>query len=92
MKRLLEAYVCLLVLLGATVGFSFVDLGNVNGLLAFSLAAMKAGLVVMVFMEVWTSRPLVRIFCGASLLWLAILIVGPMHDYLTRFPLRFPLW
>lgn len=92
MRRLYLTFGALLLLLGTTVAAAFIDLGDWNGGVAFTLAGAKAILVAAVFMELRASSVLVRVFCVASLLWLAVLIVGPMHDYVTRTPLRFPLW
>jgi cytochrome c oxidase subunit IV len=78
-------FVALLFLTAATTGVSFVDLGeNWNALAALVIAIVKAGLVILYFMHVRFSPPLVWIVVGAGFFWLAILLVLLGGDVLTR--------
>ncbi len=80
----------LLLLLALTYGVSHVDLGPLNIVVALIIAAVKAVLVILVFMEVrWSSR-LTWIVAGAGFFWLLILIGLTLGDYLTRIPIPAP--
>ena len=74
----------LLVLTVATVAVAFIDLGGLNNLTALAIAGVKAALVVLWFMHVRGSSPLVRATVCAGGLWLAILIGLTLVDYTTR--------
>jgi cytochrome c oxidase subunit 4 len=74
----------LFALLAVTVGISLVDLGSLNIVAALAIAVAKMLLVVLFFMHVrWSSR-LVWLFASGGLLWLAILFMLTMSDFLTR--------
>ena len=83
-------YVALLVLLVATVGAAYVDLGRLNFLVSLTIAVIKAVLIALIFMHVRYSERLVWIFAAASILWLAILLALSMNDYFTRGLLDIP--
>lgn len=80
----------LLLMTAITVGASFIDLGRLNLIVALSIAVFKATLVALYFMHVRYSDRLTQIVLGAALLWLVILIVGIMHDPLTRTQVTLP--
>jgi cytochrome c oxidase subunit 4 len=92
LKNYFLIYVLLLVGLAVTVGVAFVPLGDANVFVALLIAIAKATLVVLYFMHVATSPRLNRIVIGAGLVWLAILMVVILSDYLTRawIPTRAP--
>ena len=77
-------FLALMALLAATVGFAYLDLGPWNFPIAMVIAAVKAALIVMVFMHVRYSHRLTWVFSTAGLFWLAILIALTMTDYLSR--------
>lgn len=83
-KTYLAVYVALLVLLGLTLGAAYVDLGPFNLTVSLGIAVAKAVLIVAIFMHVQFSEPLVRVFAGAAVLWLAILMALSLGDVLTR--------
>jgi cytochrome c oxidase subunit 4 len=83
-KTYLFVFLALLVLLAATVGAAFVNLGPFNLVLALIIAGVKAALVVLFFMHVRSSDSLTRIFAAAGLIWLLILVGLTLTDYLTR--------
>lgn len=74
----------LLVLLGVTLGVALVDLGPWNVVVAMAVASVKAFLVMVYFMHLRFSKALVVIFAVAGFLWLVVLIVLTMSDYVTR--------
>lgn len=72
----------LLLLLGLTHGAAFFDLGVFPTPLALSIAVAKAVLIVLFFMHV-CSR-LTRLFVAAGFVWLGIMLLLAMSDYLSR--------
>jgi cytochrome c oxidase subunit 4 len=92
-KTYLLVTAALMALLGATIAVTLVNTGPLHLVLTLLIAATKASLVVLVFMHVRWSSPLMRLFAVAGLVWLAILIALTMGDYATRtnWPMvRFP--
>ncbi|HSE62065.1 MAG TPA: cytochrome C oxidase subunit IV family protein [Thermoanaerobaculia bacterium] len=74
----------LMVLTATTTAVSFVDLGPWNTVVALAIAFLKATLVVLFFMHVKYSPRLTQITVGGGLLWLAILILITLSDFMTR--------
>jgi cytochrome c oxidase subunit 4 len=74
----------LMVLTATTTAVSFVDLGPWNTVVALGIAFFKATLVVLFFMHVKYSPRLTQITVGGGLLWLAILILITLSDFMTR--------
>ena len=74
----------LLALLGLTVGLAHLPLGPVAAIVALSIAIAKATLVALVFMHLNVARPVTRLFAGAALFWLLLLIGLTLSDILTR--------
>ncbi len=75
------------ILLGLTLATylaALVDLGPWNTVIALGIAAIKATLIALIFMQLRYSQGLTRIVLGAGLLWLGILIVGTLDDFATR--------
>lgn len=79
-------YAALLLLLGATTGLAFLDLGPLGTVVAFGIAALKAFLVLAVFMHLRGSSRLTWIFAGVGFYWLAILVCLTLSDLLHRRP------
>lgn len=75
---------CLGVLLVATVAVAEVDLGIWNTPIAMSIALAKAALIVLFFMHVRYGSPLLQVFAAGGFLWLVIMFLLMMPDYLTR--------
>ena len=74
----------LIVLTLVTVGASYLPLGRWHPAFALIIAAAKALLVVLFFMNVRHSGPLTKIAIIVALFWFGILLVGTLNDYLTR--------
>jgi cytochrome c oxidase subunit 4 len=66
------------------VAVVFIEADILNVILALTIAAVKAVLVVLFFMHVRESGPLTRLFVGAGLLWLLTLIGLTLTDFLSR--------
>ena len=74
----------LLALLGLTVGAAYIDLGPFNTIFAMSIGLAKAVLILLFFMHVRYSPPMLWLFVGAGFFWLGIMLVLAMSDYMTR--------
>jgi cytochrome c oxidase subunit 4 len=79
-----SVFAALLVLLAITVAAAEVDLGRLNFPLAAAIATMKAMLIMLYFMHVRYSKPLIWLVAGAGIFWLAILFSLTFSDFLTR--------
>lgn len=80
----LWVFAALMVLLGITVAVAMVDLGPWNIFIAMAIAAVKAGLVVLYFMQAKRSAWIIKVFAGAAAVWLMIATILSFSDYLTR--------
>jgi cytochrome c oxidase subunit 4 len=76
----------LMALTAVTVFAAQFDFGNeaVNTTIALAIAVTKAVLVVLYFMHVRYSSRLTGIVVVSGFLWLAIMILITLSDYLTR--------
>lgn len=83
-KHIYWTFVALLVLLVATIGFSFAPLGPANLWIGIAIAIAKMVLIATVFMKLSHSIGAVELAAGAGLLWLSIAIICTMADYTTR--------
>jgi cytochrome c oxidase subunit 4 len=72
-RKLTLAYCGLLALLALTVGSSFLDLGGLNSALNLAIAAVKAVIIAVLFMQLAGEGMLPRLAVAATGLWLAIL-------------------
>lgn len=82
--KILLVSLALQALLGLTVLFSFFDVGWLNIAANLGIAAVKAALVVWVFMELSDVRGSVRLFALGVILWVAILFAFTSADYYFR--------
>jgi caa(3)-type oxidase subunit IV len=83
-KERLLVYGCLILLLGAAVGVSFLSVGSVKMYVVLVLVLLQAMLILFFFLHIGSASRLTWIFVGASLVWLGILFVLVLSDYLTR--------
>ena len=79
-----RTWITLLALLAATCGSAFVPMGALNVAVNFGIAAVKASLVVFVFMRLRKDRAMVWVVAAAGLLWLAMLVGLSGADFATR--------
>jgi cytochrome c oxidase subunit 4 len=75
----------LLVLTGITVWAARHDFGALNTPVAMGIAVGKATLVVLFFMHVKYSGRLTKLVVVSAVVFLAILIVGTLHDYYSPY-------
>ncbi|HEX6288786.1 MAG TPA: cytochrome C oxidase subunit IV family protein [Herpetosiphonaceae bacterium] len=74
----------LFVLFILTVVVAFFDLGLLNFVVAISIAAAKAVLIILYFMHVRYSSRMTWVFAGAAFVWLALMLGMTMADYISR--------
>jgi cytochrome c oxidase subunit 4 len=77
-------WLALLVLTGATVAVSYLDLGMGNAAAALLIASVKAALVALFFMHLRYENRLVWAFALVPLFFLALIIVGTLADTMFR--------
>lgn len=77
-------FTALLVLTGATVGASYIDLGLWNVAVALLIASVKASLVALFFMHLKHEGGLVWTFALVPVLFLLLIIGGTLSDTLFR--------
>ncbi len=80
----------LLILLALTVLAATLDLGPFNTVIAITIAACKALLVILFFMNVRRSSRITWIYVIIGFFWLVLLFGLTLGDYITRpwLPLR----
>lgn len=76
--------IALLVFLALTIAAAYVNLGPLNTAVAMAISLVKAALILLFFMHVRYSKPLMWVFVGAGFFWLGIMFVLAMSDYMTR--------
>lgn len=74
----------LLGLLALTVGAAYLNLGPLNTIVAMSISAAKAALILLIFMQLRYNQPSIWIFAAAGFFWLAIMMALALSDYVTR--------
>jgi cytochrome c oxidase subunit 4 len=74
----------LLAFLGLTIAAAYVNLGPFNTVAAMSIALAKAVLILLFFMHLRDSKPIIWVFAGAGFFWLGIMFALALSDYLTR--------
>ncbi|GMU21273.1 MAG: hypothetical protein AMXMBFR13_13660 [Phycisphaerae bacterium] len=77
-------FIWLLALLAITIVLAFVPMGVWGTVVGYSIAMVKAVLIMLYFMHVRNASHLTWVFAGAAFLWLGILFVLTLSDYTTR--------
>lgn len=77
-------WLALMLLLGLTVGSAYVPLGVFNGVINYTVAITKAGLVLFFFMHLDRSRAAIRLVACVGVFWLLFMFSISFSDYLTR--------
>jgi cytochrome c oxidase subunit IV len=82
-------WVALMCLTGLTGGISFINLHSWSAPIAFAIAVLKALLVATFFMHLlYEKQKIVWVWSAVGIVWLTIMIVLTMDDYVTRGFLR----
>ncbi len=86
-KTYYAVFVALIVLLVITYGASLLDVGELLNLtIALVIAATKAILILLFFMQVKYATPLRRCFAASGFLFLIFLFTITFADYIQRGP------
>lgn len=80
----LMAWLALCLLLALTCSLAYVPMGEANLVVSLVIAAVKACLVGLVFMELSRNEPLNRLAAAAGPVWLFVMFLLLFSDYLTR--------
>ena len=86
-----RCWVALMALLALTTGLAFVPLGSANIFISLAIAATKALIVLIFFMELRAGSALIRAAAAAGFFWLMIMIALTTADYTHRTDQRVPL-
>jgi cytochrome c oxidase subunit IV len=84
LKVYFSIFGALMVLTLVTVLVAYVDLGEMNKVVALGIASFKATLVVLYFMHVKYASHLTKLIVVSGLFFLAILLTLTMSDYGSR--------
>ncbi len=74
----------LLGLLALTICAAYVDLGPLNVIVALAISVAKGTLILLFFMRIRYSKPVMWVFIGAGFFWLGIMFTLALSDFLTR--------
>jgi cytochrome c oxidase subunit 4 len=83
-RGLFTTWLVLMLLAGLSLALRFAHLGGYGTLAALGIAAIKALLVALVFMELAYERATVRMAFAAGLALLAVMLTLMIADVLTR--------
>lgn len=75
------ALMCLLFL---SLFLAYIPMGVITPTAGIVIALVKAGLVIMLFMELASSKPLIRLAAAAGLVFLTVLFALTLADVLSR--------
>lgn len=85
MRRIVIAWIALVVLLAVNIGVAYLGSGALYGAAHVLIAVAMASIVLIVFMELDRGKSLLWVFAGAGFFWLALLFTLTAADYLTRY-------
>jgi cytochrome c oxidase subunit 4 len=77
-------WAALLALLLLSLGVAYVPMGRMTTVAGIVIAGVKSVLVVLLFMEVASSKPLIRIVAISGLVFLIAMFALTLTDVLTR--------
>lgn len=83
-KTYLYVFLALIALTGITTGVAYIDLGPFSVVVALAIAVVKMLLVALFFMHIRHSTKLTKVVVSGGLLWLGILLLLSLSDFVTR--------
>ena len=83
-KLYVGIFLTLMALTTITIAVAYVNLGQMNKVVALGIASFKATLVVLYFMHVKYASRLTKLIVVSGLFFLAILLGLTMSDYSSR--------
>jgi len=90
LKTYTLVFVALLILTAVTTMVATVDLGPLNVVVALGIATLKMLLVALYFMHLRHSTILTKVVVAGGMLWLGILLLLGLSDFISRGWLPFP--
>ncbi len=84
LRRSVRVLISLALLLALTTALAFVPLGHWNWLVSVVIAFVMAGLILLFFMKVRSSAPLIWLTSAAGFVWLSLLLLLVLLDYISR--------
>ncbi len=84
LRRSVRVLISLALLLALTTALAFVPLGHWNWLVSVVIAFAMAGLILLFFMKVRYSAPLIWLTSAAGFVWLSLLLLLVLLDYISR--------
>ena len=84
LARSIRVLISLLLLLALTTVLAFIPLGHWNWLFSIIIAFTMTGLILLFFMKVRYSEPLIWLTSVAGFTWLSLLILLVVMDYISR--------
>jgi cytochrome c oxidase subunit 4 len=82
--RSFRVLVSLYLLLALTSSLAFLPLGPWEWLISLAIAFVMAGLILLFFMKVKYSEPLIQLTSAAGVTWLSFLVILVLLDYASR--------
>lgn len=79
----IKVWVALMFLLILTVVAADIDLGVLNNIIAMAISVTKAVLVIMIFMGVYYSTKLTKVWAMVGFVWV-LFLTGILSDYAAR--------
>ena len=76
--------IVLLGLLALTIAASYLNLGVLNSIITASVSVASTVLIILFYMHVRHSKPLLWVYVGVGFFWLGIMFVLAFSDFLTR--------
>jgi cytochrome c oxidase subunit 4 len=76
--------VALLGLLALTTAAAYVNLGPLNSIVSTLISVVSTALILLFYMHVRRSKPLLWVFVGAGFFWLGIMFALAFSDFMTR--------
>lgn len=83
-RTYVTVFIALILLVALTTGLAYVDLAPVSAVVALVIAATKAVLVILYFMQARSAPRVTQVFVVVGFYWLALLFGGSVGDLLTR--------
>ncbi len=87
-KTYMGVFVSLLVLTILTVWVATIDFGALNAFVAFGIATVKAGLVLLYFMHLKYEVMANRVIMASGFFFLALLFIFVLIDIVSRVPVE----
>jgi cytochrome c oxidase subunit 4 len=83
-RRNLGIWAALLALLLLSLALAYVPMGRITTAAGIVIAAIKSALVVLLFMELATSKPLIRLVAISGLVFVIAMFALTLADVLVR--------